>query len=55
MMGIQGVGGPSNISGQINKIIQEMNETKKIVQDVFKKLEEFKASLTTEEIKALNL
>jgi DNA repair ATPase RecN len=41
---VQGVGGAGNFSGQINKIIQEMNETKKIVQDVFKKLEEFKAT-----------
>jgi|GEM_PF-2051434 len=44
MMGITGISGGGNISGQINKIIQEMNETKQIVQDVFKKLEEFKAT-----------
>ena len=49
MMGISGVSGAGNFSVQINNIIQEMNETKKIVQDVFKKLEEFKA-ITDKEI-----
>ena len=43
-MEVGGVGGYGAANLQLNKIVQELGETNKIVIDIFKELNEFKAT-----------
>ena len=42
MAEIYGIGGSKGISNQILQLIKDLNDVHKVVQDVFKKLDEFK-------------